>query len=156
MTDLEAFTKAYIEAAFFTSNDENGNPLDEHLNNEFYKDHIEVETLAQMKRDAAAFYNYFKNLIKEGGAGVEAAGHDFWYTRNGHGTGFWDGDWPKVIGDILTKGSHRFGEYEISADSVGLVYSLNVDRGVPAKFIHGYSVFDWWPDDLGSEEFFGL
>lgn len=23
----------------------------------------------------------------------ERIGHDFWLTRNGHGAGFWDGDW---------------------------------------------------------------
>lgn len=40
------------------------------------------------------------------------AGHDFWLTRNGHGAGFWDGDWD-TLGDVLTKISHSYGETEV-------------------------------------------
>jgi hypothetical protein len=36
--------------------------------------------------------------------------HDFWLTRNGHGAGFWDGDYEKNIGQKLTDISHSFGE----------------------------------------------
>lgn len=32
---------------------------------------------------------------------LEQIGHDFWLTRNGHGAGFWDGDY--VNGDAITK-----------------------------------------------------
>jgi hypothetical protein len=39
----------------------------------------------------------------------EHAGRDFWYTREGHGCGFWDGDWPQEIGDMLAKGARLFG-----------------------------------------------
>ena len=35
--------------------------------------------------------------------------HDFWLTRNGHGTGFWDGDYPET-GDRLTELAKKFGE----------------------------------------------
>lgn len=45
-------------------------------------------------------------------SGLEAqAGHDFWLTRNGHGTGFWDR--PEIYGEenarILSIMSHCFG-----------------------------------------------
>ena len=36
--------------------------------------------------------------------------HDFWLTRNGHGAGFWDGDYEENIGQKLTDISHSFGE----------------------------------------------
>jgi hypothetical protein len=36
-----------------------------------------------------------------------AAGHDFQLTRNGHGAGFWDGDWKH--GDELTALAKTFG-----------------------------------------------
>lgn len=42
------------------------------------------------------------------------AGHDFALTRNGHGAGFWDGDWPEY-GDILSKISNSFGEIDVYA-----------------------------------------
>jgi hypothetical protein len=41
---------------------------------------------------------------------IERAGHDFWLTRNGHGAGFWDGDWPEDVGERLTAASKTFGE----------------------------------------------
>lgn len=37
-------------------------------------------------------------------------GHDFWMTRQGHGVGFWDGDYTKELGDKLTKLSKAQGE----------------------------------------------
>ncbi len=37
------------------------------------------------------------------------AGHDFWLTRNGHGCGFWDGDWPEPQASLLTQASKAFG-----------------------------------------------
>ncbi len=40
------------------------------------------------------------------------AGHDFALTRNRHGAGFWDGDWP-VNGEALTALSHEFPEITI-------------------------------------------
>jgi hypothetical protein len=45
----------------------------------------------------------------------ESAGHNFWLTRNGHGTGFWDEDLDsdaggKKLGDALTALCKKFGE----------------------------------------------
>jgi hypothetical protein len=37
-------------------------------------------------------------------------GHDFWLTRNGHGAGFWDGDYGDYVGDRLTDICREFGE----------------------------------------------
>ena len=43
----------------------------------------------------------------------EQIGHDFWLTRNGHGSGFWDR--PEVYGDDnaekLSDIARAFGEY---------------------------------------------
>lgn len=44
---------------------------------------------------------------------AKAAGRDFWYTRNGHGVGFWDRDLGEV-GDKLTKIAKSFGELYVS------------------------------------------
>jgi hypothetical protein len=37
------------------------------------------------------------------------AGHDFWLTRNGHGTGFWDRGLGEA-GDKLSEIAHAFGQ----------------------------------------------
>ena len=60
-----------------------------------------------------------------GGVGctvMSYAGHDFWLTRNGHGCGYWDGDWPKGIGVGLDKLAHKFGEFDLFVGDDGLIY----------------------------------
>jgi hypothetical protein len=42
-------------------------------------------------------------------------GHDFWLTRNGHGAGFWDGDWP-TYGDMFDKIAIGYGEIDAEWD----------------------------------------
>lgn len=41
----------------------------------------------------------------------ERAGTDFHFTRNGHGAGFWDGDWEE--GDALSDLSKPFSTFEM-------------------------------------------
>jgi hypothetical protein len=49
--------------------------------------------------------------------------HDFWLTRNGHGAGFWDGDYEQNgLGKKLTELADRFGECHLTAGAKGLVY----------------------------------
>ena len=55
---------------------------------------------------------YYIDNENEGTA--EKAGHDFWLTSQGHGSGFWDGGW-KIYGDMLTKLAKCYpGEMTIS------------------------------------------
>jgi len=42
--------------------------------------------------------------------GSDQVAHDFWYTRNGHGVGFWDGDYPQSLGESLTQVAREMGE----------------------------------------------
>lgn len=46
----------------------------------------------------------------------EHAGRDFWYTRNGHGCGFWDGDWPNPIGEELAELTRKYGYAYLEMD----------------------------------------
>jgi hypothetical protein len=48
---------------------------------------------------------------------AKAAGRDFWYTRNGHGVGFWDRDLGD-IGDKLSDIARKFGEVNASFGDV--------------------------------------
>jgi hypothetical protein len=54
--------------------------------------------------------------------GAEQAGYDFWLTRNGHGAGFWDGDWPEPAATYLTKESKKFGTANLYLGDDGLIY----------------------------------
>lgn len=39
--------------------------------------------------------------------------HDFWLTRNGHGCGYWDGDYGDKLGDLLTKACESRGRQHV-------------------------------------------
>jgi len=49
----------------------------------------------------------------------EYAGHDFWLTSQGHGCGFWDGDWNEPASTILTEASKCVGEKHFYVNSNG-------------------------------------
>ena len=97
------FAKSYIQAALWSSNDSIG-PLDER----FGPEHIDPVEMQGMLEDCAKFQRENADDID---GHDEQAGHDFWLTRNGHGAGFWDGDWPEPAASQLTAASNAFGEH---------------------------------------------
>jgi hypothetical protein len=99
---MDTFTKAYLEAALWSSTDDNGKPFD----SGDYE--LATATLAAMVADCERFQA--ENDLSEGTD--EQAGHDFWLTRNGHGAGFWDGDWPES-GDKLTEACKAWPEVSL-------------------------------------------
>jgi hypothetical protein len=113
---LDAFTRAYMECALWSSNDESdpsgGKPLDENYSIES----LSHEAWCEMIADCAKFQEEnVTNLRICYGAGKTPsnAGHDFFLTRNGHGAGFWDGDWPKPLGEYLSNAAKAFGEVHL-------------------------------------------
>lgn len=117
---FDDFYSAYVECALWSSNCENdpdggpGDPLDK----EHGPDDLSPETARRMRADAAEFFLQARELIEE--KGPSAAGHDFWLTRNGHGAGFWDGDWPEN-GDKLTTIAEVFGEVHLYLSDKGTI-----------------------------------
>jgi hypothetical protein len=125
---MDDFTRAYFEAALFSTNDEStpegGEPLDKNYGVEDFA----PETRDKMIADAADFQDRAEGmLLLDDSPQIEKwgrdalAGHDFWLTRNGHGAGFWDGDWPEQ-GDALTKLSKEYGEFYLYVGDDGLIY----------------------------------
>lgn len=110
----DSFTRAYIEAALWSSTDDDGNPLDEN----YSTGDISDETKEKMYADCAKFQELAGDLIDDS----SKAGHDFWLTRNGHGAGFWDGDWPEPAATQLTKLARRFGEYDLYVGDNDTIY----------------------------------
>lgn len=106
---LNPFVKAYVEAALWTSLDENEQPLDKN----FGPDDIAVETLEQMKSDCAAFRADNEELLEKSGLSLERQGHNFWLSRNGHGAGFFDDNQYK-----LQRAAKVWGEFNLYAELV--------------------------------------
>jgi len=114
---MDIFTTAYLEALFFASTDDNGQPLDRN----YGPRDMAPESMAQVVSECAAFQAAHGADI-ESGRGYEHAGHDFFLTRNGHGAGFWDGDWPDAVGERLTVAAKSFGESDPYVGDDGAVY----------------------------------
>lgn len=114
-TGIDQFVKSYIETLLWASTDDDGEPLDDK-----YSDaDISEDSLANIKKDAVKFLEDAESLID---GNYRGAGHDFFLTRNGHGAGFWDGDWGDN-GDALTELSKKFGEQHVYVGDDGKVYA---------------------------------
>ena len=123
--DFEEFVADYITCALWSSTDEadpetGGEPMDDNYGPE----DIAPEALERIRADCAKFYtNYTAYLDKFGSPGYMGnAGHDFWLTRNGHGAGFWDGNWPEPIATFLSNASKSVGGFDLYVGDDGKIY----------------------------------
>lgn len=117
---LDAFTQGYLEAAFFTSTG--------HLEDGDLEDASLAELADAAWQSAAADCTKFQADNSQALSDAytledydsEKAGRDFWFTRNGHGTGFWDrglGD----VGDTLCAAA-RWSERNLYRGDDGRIY----------------------------------
>ena len=92
---VDAATRAYVKCATWVGLDwsdvvdggeDNPRPLDERYD----VDDIDADALAEIRADVEAFAR--NNWPRAAWAGwtPEQFGHDYYLTRNGHGTGYWD------------------------------------------------------------------
>jgi hypothetical protein len=79
-----------------------------------------VTFLAYVESCGVEFPRDFHPLLT-GYEGWERLVVDVYLTRNGHGAGFWDGDWP-VSGEFLTAASKMLGESTPYRGDDGLTY----------------------------------
>jgi hypothetical protein len=114
---FERFVSSYLETALWASFDEAGNSLRDYHNLD--ADDMPPDALAEARADCEAFWGEHQEDIE---ANPSRAGHDFFLTRNRHGAGFWDGDWPQDVGRRLTEASHVYGTWELALDDSGTVY----------------------------------
>jgi hypothetical protein len=122
-TKLDQFTRAYIETALWSSIGDDYEPLDA----TYGVEDIAPEALERIIADCAAFQAANAEDIATGPDhpeynSIELAGHDFWLTRNGHGAGFWDGDWPEDVGERLTQAAKKFGQCDLYVGDDGKLY----------------------------------
>lgn len=135
---LDAFTKAYLEAALWSSTyqicpdcesvESDGSDHcpacgermeDWPIDKDFEISDCSIGLLEQAEKDCKSFQEQAgewiadENLENASYPADERAGHDFWLTRNGHGCGFWDGDWTEQAGEKLTDLAKGFGEVDL-------------------------------------------
>lgn len=128
---LKAFIAAFFEAALWSStdnsNEQGGDPLD--MN--YSVGDIDPRAIEALSEECAMFYAAHELLFEhESGerSADEMAGHNFWFTRNRHGCGFWDGDYPEH-GDFLTEASNKYREVDLYVGDDGIVYASGYEKG---------------------------
>ena len=114
---MDAFTKAYIETALWSSTDDDDQPLD----GNYDISDLAPETLMSMEADCKAFQEANADDID---GRDEQAGQDFFLTRCRHGCGFWETPyWEEEAGKRLTAAAHAFGEVYLYVGDDGKIYS---------------------------------
>ena len=105
-TKERIFVQAYFDAIDFTDCGDTDQP--EH--GEDFDISFERESLI----DCLAFYSRIECFISDDQ--IVQSGHDFWFTRQGHGVGFWDR--PEIYGEHLAK------KFTTQAESFGEAYPV--------------------------------
>lgn len=93
---LDEFTQGYVEAMFFTNCDTGSE--EEYLANRLGVARLTEASRSAIVRDCDAFkvkanidalFNDEASPIDYFKYGLDPCGRDFWFTRQGHGVGFW-------------------------------------------------------------------
>jgi len=110
-TQAGVFIRAYLEAALWSSVDDDGEPLDDGRD---YSDYS-TETIDATIKECGRFIELYKGMFNDNYC---QAGHDFWLTRNGHGAGFWDH--PEVYGAANAEKLTEVCGFRTEFDSIDL------------------------------------
>jgi hypothetical protein len=125
-TELERFTDACFVALYFTDAGPDSVIATNH--------ELSEETRLDLMADCRSWWHRFGCFVTiekcvsyvalpDGSTIEEQAGHDFWLTRNGHGAGFWDGDWPEPYAEMFTEGAKSYGEFQPYLGDDSLIYA---------------------------------
>jgi hypothetical protein len=114
MAEMDKFTEAYITTAYFTETDNSepsgGHPLDKN----YTLEELDANAFVEMLADCRDFQKKYRHIYDEAGWSDEEAGKDFWLSRNGHGTGFFDSDGKdETVREYLQNVSRSYGEYSL-------------------------------------------
>lgn len=118
---MKTTLRSYLETAFWSSNDIDTERSFETLG--FTPDDASKDLIHECQVDLDAF----EALASENGIDLHYFPnwpHDFWLTRNRHGAGFWDGNYPIDIGKKLTDLSHLFSEVNLLLSDNGEIDQL--------------------------------
>lgn len=124
LRECDAFTQGYVEAMFFTSTGTGDDDLERATLAE-----LAPRTWESIMRDCEAWQ--LQNAgwlsaaydLQVNGAYYEPvqAGRDYWFTRQGHGVGFWDRGLGKA-GEKLSEAANGIGAGDLYRGDDGLLY----------------------------------
>lgn len=123
-SDIDTMVSHYVECLLWAGQDWSpvdageANPIP--LDTNYGPEDLAPSLLESSRAECTEFYQANKTDLA--GIDAEQAGHDFYLTRNHHGTGFWDRGYADGIGKRLTDAAHVYGETNEYAQD-GKVYS---------------------------------
>ena len=133
---LDEFTRGYIDAALWSSTDNSDEGGGQPLDSNYSVNDISQQAMADMVSACRNFQDNNRELLEiaaaEDGQDAGHQGHDFWLTRNGHGAGYWDGDYAET-GDRLTEAAKQYGESDIYVGDDGKLYLYEDHGKLPKK-----------------------
>jgi hypothetical protein len=105
------------------------------MDKNYSPDDLDPASYDCLRAEALEFFNAHYDAISNGPVGKEwsqygMGGHDFWLTRNGHGCGFWDGDWDEPDATTLTDASNAMGGVDLYVGDDGVVYASGCEERV--------------------------
>lgn len=121
LANLGELATGYVEAMFFTST---GNLEDGDLERASLAE-LSEPAWRMIERNCRVFrfaWDVAAACVPDVAAREEEAGRDFWHTRNSHGVGFWDGDWPDPLDEALSEAARMFPETSLYRGDDGLLY----------------------------------
>lgn len=132
---VDRFFLGYLVCALWSTNDESNESGGEPLDANYSIGDIPVSVREKMRAECIEFLAACAPEDLDADAdrapsfreGQEYVGHDFWLTRNGHGTGFWDRDLPNGAGDRLSAAARAFGGVDLYVGDDGMVYAAGFE-----------------------------
>lgn len=115
----EKFIAGFLRAAIFAENDQSNEQGGEPIDRNYAVDDFDPQDRVLLEKECLDFIAANKQDLE--GIDPEQAGHDFWLTRNGHGTGFWDRGLGEQ-GERLTKACDQLDEITLSVDN-GVIHA---------------------------------
>ena len=131
MSEVVQFYNAYVKCALWSTSATSVPRLDT-----FYSA-LHPDTRRQMIRDCMKFFTDNRSVWLAQCVDADThpadqaalAGHDFWLGREGHVTGFWDGNWKEPAATHLSAAATEFGQNSIYVGDDELLHHDN--RGEP-------------------------
>lgn len=126
---MTSYKQAFIETLIFTSADDDGKSIN-HITTVIDSDNKIDSLIAEFIRlvELDPILESLENITEQTGNDVDRIMHDLCLTINGHGAGFWDGDYSEngigegIIGGKLTAICKRLGSIEIYQGDDGEYY----------------------------------
>ncbi len=118
--DFDKFTRAYLVCALWSSSDTcSKNERDDRSFSDLGLNLMDCSEnfLQNTLKDCTKFQEKHWDVIC---CDPEQAGHDFWLSRNRHGSGFFDGDWDGHEA-ALQDSAEGYGELSLYLDEDGVI-----------------------------------